>query len=532
LKQAKLMPEDIALRGELKNITALIDKRRFIDAYDLCKQSIRDFPKSLQLNLAFCQVLKHLGRFTEMMSVVNPLLEDHENNIRVRFCYVETSIFTGNQVKAIEVLKGTEVLAIDDPVMLQHVAEFYTHCLRYHEATRCYRRALILSKDNSRYQYNLAASLISLGELDEAESLLDSVIESDPKDYDAYQNRSTIRKQTQESNHVSALKVAISKLTDDRGLMQLSYALAKELEDLEEYPRSFHYLAQGADVRRRRMKYKVDTDVSTMAEIKSVFDRGFFESLKNNPPKVDNDNDVPIFVCGLPRSGTTLVDRIISSHSSVTSLGEINDFAINLVRSVGRQEEKHKLVNISRELDHQVMGENYLTGVKGYGYNTSYFIDKTPVNYLYFGLIRAALPQAIIIHIRRHPLDSCYAMYKTLFRMGYPFTYNLSDLADYYIAYYDLMSHWRESLGENMFEICYEDLIEDPQNYSRVLLNHCGLEWQSACAEFHLNSSPAATASASQVRQPIYKTSVARWQCYEKELAPLIFRLKNAGIEL
>lgn len=521
-----------ALTIELNKISALIKQRQFTNAYDLCKQGIEKYPQSLPLNLSLCHILKHLGLFQEMASVIESVFEEHKNNVSARLCLVEASIFTGNQSKAIHILEGTELLVNKDSSVLQHVAEFYTHCLRYDSASRCYRRALELSANNTRYQYNLAASLISLGELEEAESLLDKVILHDPKDYDAYQNRSALRKQTPESNHVQALKKALSNLPDDRGLMQLSYALAKELEDLEDYTTSFQHLTRGADARRRRMKYQVESDVSTIEEIKSVFNRNYFQSLPENPKEGEDISPKPIFICGLPRSGTTLVDRIISSHTSVTSLGEINDFALSLVRSAGKQIEKQKLVSISRHLDHQIMGKNYLDSVKGYGFSTNYFIDKTPANYLYFGLIQGALPQAKIIHLRRHPLDSCYAMYKTLFRMGYPFSYKLSDLADYYIAYHGLMSHWREFLGKNMLEIDYEDLVTNTSACTSALLSYCELEWQSACTDFHLNKTPSATASAAQVRQPIYKSSVARWRCYEKELAPLTTRLQEAGIKI
>jgi hypothetical protein len=303
----------------------------------------------------------------------------------------------------------------------------------------------------------------------------------------------------------------------------LCYALAKEYEDLGEYDTSFAMLERGASSRRRRMRYEVANDVEIMRRIAASFDA----AAARRPAAAAKPG--PIFVLGLPRSGTTLVDRIVSSHSAVESMGEINDFALALTR-LGRVSGKFELLDASVGIDPAALGNTYLESVGNYGRVTPYFIDKTPSNFLYIGLLRRALPAAPLLHVSRHPVDSCLAMYRTLFRMGYPFTYDLEDLASYYIAYHRLMEHRRSLFPGSITEIHYEALVDDQEVVSRAIVDACGLDWEDTCLEFDRNKAPFATASAAQVRRPIYRDALARWRRFEKHLAPLVRRLDEAGI--
>jgi hypothetical protein len=190
------------------------------------------------------------------------------------------------------------------------------------------------------------------------------------------------------------------------------------------------------------------------------------------------------------------------------------------------------LLSRAAELDMRELGEAYMAGVSGYGRTTPYFIDKTPANFLYIALICKALPRATIVHLRRNPLDSCLAMYRTLFRMGYPYSYDLDDLARYFIAYHRLMQHWRALFPDRILDVDYERLVAGPESISRDIVSSCGLSWEETCLAFHSNRAPVATASSVQVRQPIHTASVNRWRMYELELAPLMQKLQSAGIEI
>lgn len=415
----------------------------------------------------------------------------------------------------------------DLPHLLQTIAEQFTSLGLHVEAEQCYVRALELQPADPATVYNHATALIAVGRLQEAEAAFDRVVELAPGDSDAWYNRSTLRKQTSQENHIEQIARQLSCLTPSApAVVALSFALAKELEDLGEHAASFAALKRGAQARRRRLSYKVESDIETMAMLGEAFNAEFFARAH-----AGQEDQRPLFVVGLPRSGSTLVDRILSSHSAVASRGESTDLVMALMQTAGATKDRAELVKRSTHLDFPALGRRYCAHLLDSP--ALRCLDKTPSNFLYLGLIAAALPQARIIHIRRQPVDACYAIYKTLFRMGYPFSYDLQDLGRYWLAYDRLMAHWRRLLPADRFlEVHYEDLVANQEAVSRRLVMHAGLPWQDACLAFERNSQPSLTASAAQVRQPIYNSSVGLWRHYENELAPLVAVLREAGIAL
>jgi tetratricopeptide (TPR) repeat protein len=411
---------------------------------------------------------------------------------------------------------------------LQALAERYIQLGLFTEADGLYRRALKLAPDDAGLLYNAATAAIALGRMAEAEDWLDRVITLNPSDYDAYYNRATLRRWTKADNHIEAMEGLLKAgIPDHKGAVQLFYALAKEYEDLGDPTNAFAHLRRGASLRASMMRYDVRHDVATMAKIADVF-----SGTGSNAPEPATAGSYPVFIVGMPRTGTTLVDRILGSHSKVASLGEIGDLASAIVRLSGPAATRMELIEKSARLDFAALGAQYRSSTTGRGLKAPVLVDKTPSNFLYLGLIAQAMPEARIVHLRRHPVDTCFAVYKTLFRMGYPYSYRLDQLADYYIAYDRLMAHWHRVLPGRILDVAYEDLVHDVEGESRKLLAHCGLAWQDGVLEFHNNRSASATASAAQVRRPVYQSSVGRWRAHEDGLAPLTERLRNAGIAL
>lgn len=358
----------------------------------------------------------------------------------------------------------------------------------------------------------------------EAETIADRLISARPEMGEIAYNRSTLRKQTKNSNHLAQLENAASRVRADAIDPGLLYAMGKEHEDLGDDAAAFDWFARGATQRRKRLTYSVDTDRKVMETIAATFDGDWFARAK-----IGRSDGAPIFVLGLPRTGTTLVERILSSHSEIASAGEVNDFAYAVTRH-GRTRDKANLVDTTANADLGALGEEYWRALTGYGLEGRLVIDKTPLNFLYIGLIAKALPKARIIHLTRNPMAAGYAMFKTYFRMGYPFSYDLDDIGRYMGAYVRLMRHWRAVAGDRILDVAYEDVVADIEGQARRMLAFCGVAWEDACVAFHENRQPSTTASAAQVRRPLYADSIEQWRKHEAKLRPLADALESEGL--
>lgn len=512
----------------LDRIEALLGKGEARAAEQAARELLAIGPGNVQALVLLGHALRLQERGTEALALAEQASALAPHDPAARMLRIDLLHEQGAQAACLDALQALAAEAdAHPPRLLQDLAQRYAMLGRHVEAEACHARALRMRKDDPRFIYNHATSLIALGRLAEAEAALDRVIALVPGDSDAWYNRATLRKQTAANNHIAALETRLAALAPaSPARVALGYALAKECEDLGEHARAFAALKQAADLRRSLLRYRVEDDLDTLRLIEQAFDADFFQRLHHG-----HDDDRPVFIVGLPRSGTTLVDRILGSHSAIGSRGETSDLVMALVKGAGKTGSKAELVRRSTTLDFAALGQRYCAQL-GEGADRR-LIDKTPVNFLYLGLIAAALPNARIIHLRRNPMDACYAMYKTLFRMAYPFSYDLQDLARYWIGYDRLMAHWRRVLpATQLLEVDYEALVADQENVSRRLVEFTGLPWQDACLAFERNPEPSLTASAAQVRQPIYRSSVALWRRYQHELAPLKTTLEAAGVAI
>ena len=417
-----------------------------------------------------------------------------------------------------------------NPRALDAVAMFYNAADEHLRALAVYERACSQAPDDPRLLFGRAVVRRFVGQLEAAEADYDRVLELDPKLYEGYLNRSDLRTQTPDRNHVRHLEQLLQLGgTDASGEVQLRYALAKEYADLGRHADSWTQLERGARLRRQQLKYDLAADLNTVKWLIEAYPAG------PSQPTAGAAADAPIFIVGLPRAGSTLVERILSSHSGVHAAGELRHLthaiaAAARVKSGIDDPPLRQIIALSAGFDFAALGRDYLGRCRPVAGEAPRFIDKMPINYLYCGLIRRALPNAKIVHVARGPLAACYAMYKVLFRDGYPFSYDLDEMAEYYIAYRRLMDHWRRTMPGVIHELSYEQLVADQLGESRRLLEFCGLEWEDACRDFHLNSAASTSASAHQVRRPIYQSAVNEWRSYAGQLARLRARLEAAGI--
>jgi tetratricopeptide (TPR) repeat protein len=429
-------------------------------------------------------------------------------------------VLNGQRRKAFAIACRLAETPCERPDWNDALGTLFTYCEDPARARGLFERATTLAPTHTAYRYNLATAQRMLGEFAAAEAQLDAVIAANPHDARAYYTRTDLRTQTPERNHVAELLRALEGGRRPVAMETfLRFALAKELEDLTRYEEAFQHLERGCALQRGSMTYDVADDVATLDRIAGRHDRSALESHSGL------DSEECIFVLGLPRTGTTLVERILACHSAVTSAGESPAFAVEVIAAVrsrlGRTPGKHELVERALEIDARSLGAAYLEAARPTSSAVPKFVDKQPLNYLYLGLIRRALPRARVIALVRDPMDSCFAMYKTLFAGAYPFSYDFSDLACYYAAWHRLMQHWRGCLADDLLIVRYEDLVSDAEPVVRRILRHCRLPWEEACLAFQHGGGPVTTASAVQVRRGLYSTSVGRWRCYERQLAPL-----------
>ena len=468
----------------------------------------------------------------EALARVDRALAIEPRNAKLLLQRARCLLALGRRSEALDAAAAAQLHAAADPVLLDAAGGIFSAANDQARALAAYDAAVALAPANAHFLYNRAAVRRFLGKLAEAELDYDRVIALKPTDFEAYRNRSELRPQTAARNHIAELEGLLAGMLPDwRAEVQLRYALAKEYEDVGRYDESFEQLSRGASKRRQSMRYDVATDIATVDWIIEAFPRG--------PAGADPTAaaDSPVFIVGLPRSGTTLVERILGSHSQMISAGELNHFALSLVDAVrapvpGAALPRRDLVARSAFVNFPALGREYLSRAQATVGSERRFIDKMPLNYLYCGLIHRALPHARIVHLTRHPMAACYAMYKMLFEAGYPFSYDLDEIARYYIAYRRLMDHWYASMPGVICQLPYEDLVADQLGATRRLLDYCGLQWEEACARYEANQAAATTASAAQVRRPIYDTSLSQWRHYERQLAGLSRQLLAAGIEI
>jgi Sulfotransferase family len=306
--------------------------------------------------------------------------------------------------------------------------------------------------------------------------------------------------------------------------VELHFALGTIYRKLGEHEQSFQHLLEGNKLKRRQFDYDVNSDIEHFARLREMFSPAFMAARAGH----GNPSAQPIFIVGMPRSGSTLLEQILAGHPRVHAVGE----KLNLHDAIGalKGEYPDNLATISGE-DFGRLGIDYLArATASMPANKDRFTDKVPGNVAYAGLIHLALPNARIIHTRRDPVDNCFSCFSQYFLSGHEFSYDLGELGRFYCAIEEMAAYWRDVLPAGvMLNVQYEDVVADIETQARRVLDFCGLEWDEACLAFHDVERPVRTASAAQVRQPIYRSSVGRWRVYEDQLQPLLEALGQRG---
>ena len=378
---------------------------------------------------------------------------------------------------------------------------------RLDEATLSYTQAIAFKPDFVEAYGNLGATLQGLGSLDEAEANYMQAIRLRPAYAEAHRYLALMKKfDSQDEQYSKMLELYFDESISEEQRCHINFGLAKACEDLKDFEQAFVHYSEGNMLRKKRLNYKINKDIELFEQLKSSF-----ISIKQNlvKPQAVSNHPMPIFIVGMPRSGTTLVEQIISSHSQVTGAGELT-FAPQFGASIANgfsEASNETLLNFRR---------NYLTELKNISNGNLIVTDKMPQNFLYIGLLTAAFPEAKIVHVKRNPAAVCWANYKTYFvsnNIGY--CYALEDLVSYHGLYENLMEFWEKSLGKKIYNLDYERLTVNQESETRQLIDYLGLDWDEKCLTPEHNTRSVATASNLQVRKKLYQGSSDQWKKYK-----------------
>jgi tetratricopeptide (TPR) repeat protein len=395
---------------------------------------------------------------------------------------------------------------------------------RLDEALASFDRALAIRPDFAEALENKASVLAQNGRMAEAKAAIDGAVELAPKRARAYFLLTTFERLKRDDPRLAAMEDLAADMASLPVAEQvdLNFALAKAYRDLGDPERSFPRLAAGAALKRKTVVYDEARALEGFKRAEAMFNP---ELLRRDAGGGD-PSPAPVFIVGMPRSGTTLIEQILAAHPSVFAAGEIADLdaAIQALRASDRIAAHYP--ELAAELSPEQwrrLGADYVRRIRALAPAAERITNKTPANFAVLGLIRLALPNAKIIHVRRDPLDTCFSCFLQNFdKGGVPYAYDLAELGRFYRAYDALMAHWRAALPPDaMLEVRYEDVVADLEGQARRIVAYCGLEWDARCLEFQNADRPVRTASVAEVRQPIYASAIGRWRAYEPFLAPL-----------
>jgi tetratricopeptide (TPR) repeat protein len=462
-----------------------------------------------------------------------------------RLDYIRILLDQQKYLQAQEVISTVLTFEPGDKDLLSLFAAACVGLGRHKPAIELYRQLLAVPESHRRsadLHVTLGHSLKSVGRRKEAIESYQRAASVRPSFGDAYwslANLKTYRFSQEEIAQMRAEEAAPNADAVDR--YHLCFALGKAYEDLNEHAESWQFYERGNGIKRAESRYHPEiTETSTRKQIEVCTEEFFAARVGFGATDTD-----PIFIVGLPRSGSTLVEQILASHSQVEGTRELHDIPRIVSRIERRGTEQHRLegphadpdnprypgilANLVRE-DFRMLGERYITDTRCYREDKPFFIDKMPNNFRHIGLIHLMLPNAKIIDLRRDPVACCFSNFKQLFASGQEFTYSVEDIARYYKSYLELMRHWDAVLPRRVLRVWYEDMVEDLAGNVRRILEFCGLEFEQPCVEFYKTKRSVHTASSEQVRQPIFREGLFQWRNYEPWLGPLKDALGDAVI--
>ena len=524
---AKEMREQVqrlsALPIELLSVNSMLHEGKLYKAEQLCRNYLQKMPHHVEAMRLLASIGVKMHVLDDAEFLLESCVEFYPNNTVVRFDYADVLY---KRQKFAESLEQAEKLHNEDPTNLAFsmiMANCHVGAGNIEAALSIYNKVLQQTPDNPNVLLMLAHALKAVDKVDEAIAAYQKAYKSKPDFGDAFWSLANLKTYRFSDAEINIMQ---HRQTDEKTALvdrfHFCFALGKAFEDKKDYAVSMEYYQLGNSLKKQQSRYKsehIDEEFQTQTDTCT----SSLCALKKGSGNTAAD---PIFIVGLPRAGSTLLEQILSSHSQVDGTMELPNIASIVNKLNGRQrvDEEHRYPGNLHELSPELLakiGEEYINSTQIYRQNAPYFIDKMPNNFRHIGLIHLILPNAKIIDARRHPMACCFSGFKQLFAEGQEFTYGQEEIGRYYKGYTKLMAHWEEVLPGRVLRVQYEDVVDDLDTQVKRILDYCGLPFEDACLEFHKTVRAVKTPSSEQVRQPIYKTGLEQWKNFEPYLGAL-----------
>jgi tetratricopeptide (TPR) repeat protein len=521
-KAQALKPRLAEPYNNMGNLLASLDRR---------EEAVVQFEKALALRPDFVPAMNNLGNllcelgrheqaiaWLERALSIDPKDASAENNLGMALAALNRhDDAVKHYRKAIEELP-------DFPAALNNLGNSLDALVRPAEALEAFEKLLALDPDNAWAHFSAGNAQRILGRLDEARRFYERAVALAPGVPVFHRTLVEAKRFREDDPQLEVLEDLARKIASlsENERIELHFALAKAYDDIGRHAPAFEHLQSGNTLKRRMVTYDEAAQLGALRNIEETFTSELIAARRG----LGNPSDRPIFIVGMPRSGTTLVEQILASYPRVFGGGELHHM-LDLV-SAGRAGAKFPF-DFARLSGEQLsaLGSLYVERIRPLAPLADHITDKLPANFSIAGLLHLALPGAHIVHVRRDPVDTCFSCYANLFSHGLEFTYDLGELGRHYRAYASLMEHWRRILPEGaMLEVQYEDLVADFKPQARRIVDYCGLEWDARCLSFYETKRAVRTASAAQVRRPLFSSSIGRWRPYKEQLRPLLDALE------
>jgi tetratricopeptide (TPR) repeat protein len=511
--------------------TRLLAQGQVGEAADLSARLLVEAPAAADAQALACEVAIAQGKVEAALEFIDRAIDLDPGRPEYRLRKARIQLIRRQGLDAQRTAAELAAQHPEDPDIQLGAAHIFSECGNHAGAEAFLEAVPEDGRATPEFLSRYATNQFFLGKTESAEQAISDYLALKPSTVGRkLLLRSMLRRQTPDSNHVESLRAYLDGFPPPKEAVNAYFALGKELEDLGDYGPSFEMFQAGAALQKRLIRYSLADELANMRGLMETFRPEAFEAIPES-----GVTESPVFIVGLPRTGTTLVERLITRRGDVRSAEEIYDFTLAFTSVI----DEYLAANSGRglaplaaalEVDYGEVAQRYLASMRGMLGDAAMYLDKTPFNYLYCGLIRKAFPRARIVHVVRDPMDACFAVFKTLFSRAYYYSYDLGELAEYYVAYREIMDHWRRLMPDAILDVHYEALVSDPLTESRRITDFVGIPWSEELMEIQDSPQACSTASAAQVREPIYTSSIGRWRNVAEGMESVRRRLEAARL--